>query len=38
MVTGWRTINNDKYFFYASGIMAKDTVIEGNKIGPDGKV
>ena len=38
MQTGWQTINGKKYYFYSSGLMATNTVINGYKIGADGAV
>ncbi|MBN1072332.1 cell wall hydrolase [Clostridium botulinum] len=38
MATGWTTVGSDTYYLNpSSGEMLKDTVIDGWKIGPDGK-
>lgn len=36
MATGWEEINSKWYYFYENGEMAKDTVIDGWKVGADG--
>ena len=28
IATGWKVINKSRYYFYASGVMAKNTVID----------
>ena len=45
MSTGWKTISGARYYFYEKetkkhslGEMAKDTTIDGKKIGKDGKM
>lgn len=38
MVTGWKQIGSDWYYFYSNGAMAVNTVIDGHKIGADGKM
>lgn len=38
MVTGWaKDLNGKYYYFYSSGKMAKNTVINGYKLGSDGE-
>ncbi len=38
MVSGWQTIKGYRYYFYPSTkIMARNTTIDGIRIGPDGK-
>lgn len=34
--TGWKNIDNKWYYFYSSGYMAHDTVIDGYTLGADG--
>ncbi|WP_342433464.1 immunoglobulin-like domain-containing protein [Neobacillus sp. FSL H8-0543] len=36
MVSGWKQINQKDYYFYYSGIMAANTMVEGYKLGSDG--
>lgn len=36
MQTGWTTVAKKQYYFKPNGRMAKDTVVEGITIGPDG--
>lgn len=36
MLTGWHTLDGEKYYFYASGKMAKNTTIDGIRLGADG--
>ena len=38
MVNGWNKINNEWYYFYNDGSMAKSTNIEGYKINEYGKL
>ena len=38
MLTGWQTIDGYRYYFYSSGIMAKNTTIDDETIGSDGRV
>ena len=39
MVSGWQTIGGYKYYFYYdTKYMARNAVIEGIKIGDDGRV
>ena len=39
MVSGWQTINGYRYYFYPSTkIMARNTTIDGIRIGADGRV
>lgn len=35
-VVGWKELGGRWYYFYADGLMAADTDIDGYKIGPDG--
>ena len=35
-VTGWKQIENKWYYFYAAGVMAINTKVDGHEIGPDG--
>ena len=38
MVSGWQTIKGYRYYFYPSTkVMARNTTIDGIRIGPDGK-
>ena len=38
MVSGWQTIGGYRYYFYPSTkVMARNTTIDGIRIGPDGK-
>ena len=38
MVSGWQTIRGYRYYFYPSTkVMARNTTIDGIRIGPDGK-
>lgn len=34
--TGWQNINGQWYYLYSDGIMAKNTTVDGYKIGSDG--
>ncbi len=36
MQVGWQTISGKKYYFYSSGLMAVNTVIDGYKIDTNG--
>ena len=37
MVTGWREISGDLYYFYSSGVMARDTYVDGKYLNSEGK-
>lgn len=37
VVTGWLLIATDWYYFYSSGAMAKDTVVDGYYLNNEGK-
>lgn len=36
MITGWREIDGKWYYFYGNGLMARDTTIDGYKLGSNG--
>ncbi len=38
MVTGWKTIGGARYYFKGGGAMAVNTVVDGMKLGADGKM
>ena len=38
MKTGWQNINGSLYYFYLDGRMARNTTIDGKRIGADGRV
>lgn len=37
MVTGWREIDGDLYYFESNGLMAKNKYVDGKYLGSDGK-
>ena len=37
MLTGWQLVDGAWYYFYSDGRMARDTTVDGYRLGPDGR-